>query len=83
MRNSMNELDYIQSPIKNSKGSYFRSGEIKDLPQDADANGAYHIALKGELMIRMIDYDPNDKYVKLPAISNADWLKFIQSRWGA
>lgn len=82
MRNSEGIVDYIQSPVKNRNGQYFLSGKNDGEPKDADANGAYHIALKGELMLRMIDYDSEAAYVKLPNITNAEWLKFVQTREG-
>jgi CRISPR-associated protein Cpf1 len=48
------------------------------MPKDADANGAYNIALKGLLTVRRIkqstDVKPN------LAISTKDWLKFIQEK---
>ncbi|MGI5832842.1 MAG: type V CRISPR-associated protein Cas12a/Cpf1 [Thermoguttaceae bacterium] len=42
------DQDFILSPVKNKEGKFFDS-RLTDgsLPQDADANGAYHIALKG------------------------------------
>lgn len=79
MRNSVSnsEIDYITSPVKNKKGEFFDS-RLKDpsLPKDADANGAYHIALKGAWVIDRIRSVSADelKNVKL-AISNGDWLK--------
>ena len=52
MRNTVagtsNENDYILSPVQYEKGKFFDSRKAcDDEPQNADANGAYHIALKG------------------------------------
>ena len=55
MRNSnaRTEEDYIISPVKANDGTFFDSREETKkedyaiFPKDADANGAYHIALKG------------------------------------
>ena len=45
------------------------------MPQDADANGAFHIALKGLYLLRH-----GIKNGKLGKITNEDWLKFVQTR---
>ncbi|MCF0242388.1 MAG: type V CRISPR-associated protein Cas12a/Cpf1, partial [Treponema sp.] len=60
MRNSIpnTEEDYLISPVKAPDGKFFDSREQqkfeKDakLPIDADANGAYHIALKGLYLLK-------------------------------
>ena len=62
-------------------GVFFDSrnvGEAK--PKDADANGAYHIALKGLLALDKINNaeDKNMKKLNL-AISNKEWLGFAQN----
>jgi len=42
------EQDYILSPVADSMGKFFDSRKAgDDMPKNADANGAYHIALKG------------------------------------
>lgn len=83
MRNSnaATEEDYIQSPVK-VNGKYFNSdieankgrdenGDwISKLPVDADANGAYHIALKGLYTIM----HPKEK------LEHAKWLEFMQTK---
>lgn len=85
------EIDFILSPVVD-KGTYFYSENIKQipekerkLPQDADANGAYHIALKGLLMLKRIKGDKNveklDKNGNLDlSISNKEWLNFVQEK---
>lgn len=81
MRNSnaATEEDYILSPVAKD-GRHFcstneadkgrdASGEwISRLPVDADANGAYHIALKGLFMLK----NPNTK-----RIENEKWFEFM------
>ena len=78
MRYSCNDEDFILSPVKNRNGEFFCSeGRTDGLPQDADANGAYHIAKKGIWMLRQIDASEDLFKVKL-AISNKEWLCFTQ-----
>ena len=79
--------DYIISPVMASDGTFFDSREEaqKDkeakLPVDADANGAYHIALKGLSLINKINLAGEDELKKFDMkISNADWFKFVQER---
>ena len=55
-----------------------KKGENAKLPIDADANGAYHIALKGLYLLEN-DFNRNDKGV-IQNISNADWFKFVQEK---
>ncbi len=80
MRNSNPETgeDYINSPVENFEGNCFdsRVGD-ETLPKDADANGAYHIALKGRLMLEKIRRDEKNL-----GISNSEWLNYIQSLRG-
>lgn len=81
MRNSnaATEEDYILSPVA-IDGKYFCSTDeankgrdangnwISKLPVDADANGAYHIALKGLYLLM----NPQTK-----KIENEKWLQFM------
>jgi len=83
MRNSDQTSDYIISPVKNSNGVFFNtSNGNPEYPVDADANGAYHIALKGELMLRLLEqnYDSDVKQIKIPLIDSSSWFKFVQTR---
>ncbi|MFA6679734.1 MAG: type V CRISPR-associated protein Cas12a/Cpf1 [Candidatus Methanomethylophilaceae archaeon] len=83
MRNSDQNEDLIKSPVRNGDGTFFCTNpENRKLPVNADANGAYHIALKGELMLRMLEkeYKPDSKMVKIPIIDTASWLRFVQTR---
>jgi CRISPR-associated protein Cpf1 len=79
MRNSSAKTgeDYIESPVKNSSGGFFDSRKCgKELPKNADANGAYHIALKGLMMVNELKTSETPKL----AIKNEDWLEFVQRR---
>ena len=81
---SKEEDDYLISPVKSEDGTFFDSreelkkGENAKLPIDPDANGAYHIALKGLYLLEN-DFNRNDKGV-IQNISNADWFKFVQEK---
>ncbi len=81
MRVENDEIDCIQSPVKNTDGFFFHTGESSELPLDSDANGAYHIALKGELMLRMAaeGFDPEAKTLRIPAMTMDNWLCFMQT----
>lgn len=88
MRNSnaRTEEDYIISPVKDD-GTFFDSreeGKKEDkaiLPKDADANGAYHIALKGLYLLKQFDVADEKSLKKFDMkISNADWFKFVQKK---
>ena len=77
--NSITEEDYILSPVIHN-GKQFNTNDevnkgqdadgnwISKLPVDADANGAYHIALKGLYLL----LNPQTK-----KIENEKWLKFM------
>lgn len=78
-------VDYISSPIVKIDGKDIVSfdsrveiekGKNTKLPIDADANGAYHIALKGLMALETLT--PDGK-IKISA-SNADWFKFAQEK---
>ena len=81
MRNSnaTTEEDYILSPVVHNgkqfctidevnKGKNAEGNWISKLPVDADANGAYHIALKGLYLLM----NPQTK-----KIENEKWFKFM------
>lgn len=79
MRNSRAATgeDYISSPVMNSSGKFFDSRESKgSLPENADANGAYHIALKGLYLVknRLGQGKPDLK------ITHEQWFEFAQTR---
>lgn len=84
MRNSITgrtDVDYLISPVKNSAGYFYDSRLAKgELPNDADANGAYNIARK---VLWSIEQFKNADSESLPktkiAISNKEWLEFAQT----
>ena len=87
LRYTNGEEDFILSPIKNEKGDFFDSRKItnKSMPQDADANGAYHIALKGLWVLQKInnteekDLDNLSKSKQL-SLTLQEWFKFAQEK---
>ncbi len=71
-----NNRDFILSPVANENGIFFNSENAQgNEPKDADANGAYHIALKGLLQLQKIRAGET----KL-AVSNKEWYDFVQER---
>jgi len=77
MRNSVinSDVDYLISPVMNAKGEFFDTRKTDStLPQNADANGAYHIAKKGLLHVQQIIDG-----VKKTDLTNKKWLKFVQN----
>ena len=81
MRNSItnSEVDYLISPVADENGLFFDSrNAIKQLPTNADANGAYNIARKGMWVVEQIKNPTTDLKKMNLAISNRDWLKFVQ-----
>ena len=51
------------------------------MPVDADANGSYHIALKGLSLLKRLDAASENELKKFDMkISNADWFKFAQEK---
>ena len=76
MRNSSQQKDYIISPV--ASDNPFKTGQNNILGlYDADANGAYNIALKGLYWIYK-DFPVEDKFLKY--IKDTDWFKFIQTK---
>ena len=73
MRNSRSgsDEDYLISPVKDAQGNFFDSTKAGDtMPQDADANGAYHIAMKGlQLLDQLQKFNDNISKFK-PDLSN-------------
>ena len=84
MRNSITgrtDVDYLISPVRDEKGQFYDSRNCaKDLPADADANGAFNIARKALWAIcqfKQVD-EKNLSKTKI-AISNREWLEFAQN----
>ncbi len=74
LRHTGGDDDFILSPVADCEGMFFDSRRAPDwLPQNADANGAYHIALKGLLTLKQINEGG-----KPGAISNKEWFRFRQ-----
>lgn len=82
LRNSKagTDEDYILSPVADENGIFYDSRSCGDqLPENADANGAYNIARKGLMLVEQIkDADDLDN-VKFD-ISNKAWLNFAQQK---
>jgi len=82
MRNSItgSEIDYLVSPVAGRDGMFFDSRNAStELPQNADANGAYNIARKGLWILEQIKKSEDLSKLKL-AISNKEWLAFAQDK---
>ena len=80
MRNSKigTDVDYLISPVMNDKGKFYDSRNCgKNLPENADANGAYNIARKGLWIIDQIKRTDDLSRLRL-AISNKEWLQYAQ-----
>lgn len=82
------EYDKIISPVMDEEGVFFTTDSYiradgTELPKDADANGAYCIALKGLYDVLAVKkyWKEGEKFDrKLLAITNYNWFDFIQNR---
>lgn len=82
LRNSKagTDEDYILSPVADENGIFYDSRSCGDeLPENADANGAYNIARKGLMMIEQIKDAKDLDNLKFD-ISNKSWLNFAQQK---
>ena len=82
MRNSITgtETDYLVSPVADENGIFYDSRSCGDeLPENADANGAYNIARKGLMLIEQIKEAKDLDNLKFD-ISNKSWLNFAQQK---
>lgn len=82
LRNSKagTDEDYILSPVADENRVFYDSRSCGDqLPENADANGAYNIARKGLMLIRQIKEAKELGKVKYD-ISNKAWLNFAQQK---
>lgn len=76
--NAAEDRDFILSPVADVNGNFYNSETGDDkLPKDADANGAYHIALKGLWVLEQLENQKDEKKPNL-AISNKQWLQYVQ-----
>ena len=74
------EKDFILSPVSDSEGRFFDSRRATDQePQNADANGAYHIALKGLKSLRDLSSQTDDGLLQIKPLKNREWFEFIQT----
>jgi CRISPR-associated protein Cpf1 len=73
------ETDYLLSPVADDNGEFFDSRKDRkiNLPNNADANGAYNIARKGLWIINQIKNVNDLKKIDI-TISNKDWLRYAQ-----
>ena len=83
MRNSISnsEEDWLISPVRNRLGVFYdsRSCDTRQLPANADANGAYNIARKALWAIRVFKETEDEALMKASlAITNKQWLEFAQ-----
>ena len=82
LRNSKagTDEDYILSPVAGENGIFYDSRSCgEQLPENADANGAYNIARKGLMMIEQIKDAKDLDNLKFD-ISNKSWLNFAQQK---
>lgn len=72
--------DYLVSPVMGPDGRFFDSRRrLPSLPCCADANGAYHMALKGRLLLeRIAAYDEEVGERLNLLISNSDWFSYLE-----
>ena len=73
-----NDDDFILSPVMDEQGHFFdsRSAATSE-PQNADANGAYHIALKGLKIILSIS---DGKLKTVNKNERQDWFAYVQNK---
>lgn len=76
--------DFILSPVADENGNFFDSRKAEpSQPKDADANGAYHIALKGLWNLQQIaghdwqDATPEKLNLNM---KNEEWLVFARDK---
>ena len=82
MRNSRTgtDEDYLISPIADKTGEFFDSRNADDnLPQNSDANGAYHIGLKGLWVLNKIKEWDTEEKIDL-TLKNSEWYLFAQNK---
>lgn len=72
--------DFILSPVADDNGVFFDSRKASEKqPKNADANGAYHIALKGLWNIQRIKEWDGESRLNF-AMKNVDWFAFAQKK---
>lgn len=91
MRNSNEREDYIISPVEADqpfdtrkeaeKGQTADRTWVSKFPADADANGAYHIALKGLYLVLNnfpMEHNKESDGEHLKYLTTKEWLEFVQ-----
>jgi CRISPR-associated protein Cpf1 len=74
--NAEKDEDFILSPVADTSGRFFDSRDAKvNEPKDADANGAYHIALKGLWNLQRIKEWDGESRLNLN-MKNSEWFDF-------
>ncbi len=77
---SNSDEDFILSPVADENGNFFDSRKATDKqPKDADANGAYHIALKGLWNLQRIREWDGESRLNL-AMKNEEWFRFAHEK---
>ena len=76
MRNSNDKTDFIISPVSGECPFITGSDNLLGI-EDADANGAYNIALKGLYWV-YYGFPKDGDFLKY--ISDSEWFKFIQTK---
>ena len=72
--------DFILSPVADENGKFFDSRKATEKqPKDADANGAFHIALKGLWNIQKIKEWDGTSNLNL-AMKNVEWFSFAYNK---
>jgi len=73
------DIDYMISSVANEHGEFFDSSKKNiNMPENADANGAYNIARKGLMLVEKIKNTGDAERVDL-VITNKEYLQFVQN----
>lgn len=82
LRNSDEENDYILSPILNNGKFYDTRDKEENTPLDADANGAYNIAMKALYAMERYKKSSNENKNIDMYIKHNEWIDFVIDRGG-
>lgn len=82
LRNSDEENDYILSPILNNGKFYDTRVCGENTPLDADANGAYNIAMKALYAMERFKKSSNENKSIDMYIKHNEWIDFVIDRGG-
>lgn len=82
LRNSDEENDYILSPILKNGKFYDTREAVENTPLDADANGAYNIALKALYAIERYRKNQNKEESIKTHVKHQEWIDFVVDRSG-